>query len=91
MTVPQQKFREAVFQLLYSCETENRAEEDILDLLMKELKITRSTVKEVQERVHRILERQPEIDQIISSKRSFLHLKHEISKFCSIKLFLSRM
>lgn len=65
MPVPIQKFREIVFQMLYSYDIGGSSEEEIQELLMKELAVTRKTVKQAQEKVDEILKKKKEIDQII--------------------------
>jgi N utilization substance protein B len=65
MPVPIQKFREIVFQMLYSYDIGGPTEEDVQDLLMKELAVTRKTVKQAQEKVDDIRQKLKEIDKII--------------------------
>lgn len=67
MALPQQKYREIVFLLLYSYDTGNGSEEDLLKLLMKELEVTKKSVSQAQERVHLLLSKKNEIDQRIAS------------------------
>lgn len=66
MAVPKEKFREAVFQLLYSLNMGATSIDDAADLLTKELKMAKSAMKEVKLRVEQIVARQGEIDQIIT-------------------------
>ena len=66
MALPAQKFREAVFQLLFSSDAGHATEENMLPLLMHELSTTKKTVRTAQERVHKILEKKSEIDQMIT-------------------------
>lgn len=65
MAIPQQKFREIVFQLLYSADMGHGNAEDIMQLLMKELSVTKKTVKEALERVHLIQKKLAAIDEDI--------------------------
>lgn len=65
MSLPQQKFREIVFQLLYSDDISRPDEEDMIPLLMGELAVTKKSVKTAQERVRAILGKQQEIDTLI--------------------------
>lgn len=74
MALPQQKFRELVFQVLYSLELGGSEKDEIIALLMKELQVTRRSVREAYERVENILSKQSEIDDIlrrISTSYSF--------------------
>lgn len=66
MTIPQEKFRELVFQMLYSSETGSGKEEDVQELLMKELAVTRKTVHSAQERVNQIRAILKELDTMIA-------------------------
>jgi transcription antitermination protein NusB len=65
MPLPIQKFREILFQLLYSYDTGKPREDDMIPLIMKEVSVTKKTVKEAQARVNLILEKLPSIDKII--------------------------
>ncbi len=65
MTIPPQKFREIVFQILYSIDTGNSEEEGITSLLMKELCVTKKTIQGAFEKARLILAKQAEIDQWI--------------------------
>jgi len=66
MAFSQQKFREIVFQLLYSCDFADSAETDMVDMLMKQLAVTKKVVRNAQEQVRLVRERQTEIDRMIS-------------------------
>lgn len=66
MSLPQQKLREVVFQLLYSQDLGNNKIDDVTSLLMHQLSITKRNVKQGQERVVLIQEKKNEIDAIIS-------------------------
>lgn len=66
MPVPQQKFREIVFQLLYSHDLGKAGEQDMLALMMAELSVSRKVVKEAQEKVRAIVDRLADIDALIA-------------------------
>ena len=66
MALPQQKFREIVFQLLYSYDLGRSREEDMIPLIMKELSVTRKSVREAHVRVEAILAERNKIDEVIS-------------------------
>ncbi|MEC7839493.1 MAG: transcription antitermination factor NusB [Chlamydiota bacterium] len=65
MAVPQQKFREIVFQLIFSYDMAEPSVEAMETLLMKELSVTRKTMREAQNRVNDVHEFQKNIDQMI--------------------------
>lgn len=66
MALPPQKFREAVLQMLYSQDF-ILGSDDLVPLLMEELKTTRKAMLEAQARVNEILVKLPEIDAAIGS------------------------
>jgi transcription antitermination protein NusB len=65
MPLPAQKFREMVFQMLYSYDFSHSEEMDVIDMLMHELKVTKKSASEASLRVKAILERKNEIDEMI--------------------------
>lgn len=67
MVLSQQKFREIVFQLLYSQDVANPNEALMLDLMMTELAVSKKNVRLAQERVQKIKDRLGEIDPLITS------------------------
>lgn len=60
------KFREIVFVLLFSLETQSGEPEELINLVMKELKVSRKQVKEAWEKVEGILANLLDIDADIS-------------------------
>lgn len=66
MALPLQKFREIVFQVLYSLELGGSAKDEIITLIMKELQVTKRSVREAFDRVEKIQEHQQEIDGILT-------------------------
>lgn len=72
MAVPQQKYRELVFQMLYSNDIGKGVDRDNQLLLMKELAVTRRTVFLAQDRIDQIKEKLREIDgKITKVSRSY--------------------
>ena len=66
MALPQQKFREIVFQALYSLELGGSDKDEIISLLMKELQVTKKTVREAFDQVLKIVACKEEIDALIA-------------------------
>lgn len=66
MALPPQKFREIVFQMLYSSDFPSPEGDETALMLMGELKVTKKAVLTAKERVEQILLRQSEIDEKIS-------------------------
>ncbi len=65
MALPPQKFREIVFQILYIESFPFSQEEEIISMLMKELKVTKKAVMQAKEKAKEISLKLPEIDQKI--------------------------
>lgn len=70
MSLPQQKFREIVFQLLFSRDVGEVPDQGLVGLIMKELAVTRKSVLQALERVQMIEEFLPEIDAKIAEASS---------------------
>lgn len=66
MALPPQKFREIVFQLLYSSDLGFSQEKDIVELIMGELSVTKKNVMTAQSRAAAIETHLAEIDETIS-------------------------
>lgn len=73
MSIPKQKFREIIFQLLFSYDLADPDSLDMSELLMKELSVTRKTMREAQSIVERILSSQEEIDEMIAQTVETYH------------------
>lgn len=67
MAIPQQKLREIIFQLLFSYDMAEPHRQDMESLLMKELSVTRKTMRQAQEKVDKILSHISSIDETIAS------------------------
>lgn len=65
MGLPPQKFREAVLQILYSHDF--GYDEEIIPLMMQELKTTRRAMIDAEARAQQVLAKLPEIDPQIAS------------------------
>ena len=65
MSIPKRKFREVVFQLLYSHDLSAVAEEETLPMLGDKLKVSRTHMQEASERVQKIKDHMEELDQMI--------------------------
>ena len=66
MSIPKQKFREIVFEMLYSYDISQAAAEDMMPLLMAELSVSKDAVQEAQGNFHQVLAKQSEIDALIT-------------------------
>lgn len=65
MALSPQKFREIVFQLLYSHDFILGEEDDMIDFMMEQLSVTKKSMKEAQEKHQKIFSRISEIDEQI--------------------------
>jgi len=71
-SVPLQKFREIVLQMLYSYDTGHATNEDMLPFLTQELSVSEDAVKQAQTKVDQIIAHGPEIDaQIAKNSESY--------------------
>jgi N utilization substance protein B len=66
MALSQQKFREIVFQLLYSFDFSEAEQEDICALMMYQLAITKKILLQALERKEKVQKRLSEIDRLIA-------------------------
>ncbi len=67
MALSQQKFREIVFQLLYSQDLDQTDEALMIDLMMAELAVSKKNVRLAQERAQLVRQHLSEIDSLIAS------------------------
>ena len=67
MSIPQQKFREIVFQLLYSHDIGQPEKAAMTSMLMKELAVTKKTMEMAHERLDAVLAVRKEIDKLIAN------------------------
>ena len=67
MALPAQKFREIVFQILYSSDMGGEDEEVMIPFMMHELKVTKRSMLDAYARMKAIVARREELDGIIKS------------------------
>ena len=65
MALPRKKFREIVLQILFCSDFEWITEEDLVPFMMKELRVTKSSVREAYQQVLSIREKQDAFDVLI--------------------------
>lgn len=65
MALPQQKFREIVFHLLYSHDFSEVDEEDMTAFMMHEFAVTKKALRMAHDRLRKIIEKRDEIDGLI--------------------------
>lgn len=65
MTLPPQKFREMVFQMLYGSDMGRAHGDDLVPLMMEELAVNKRTARLAQERMEAILAKKQTIDDAI--------------------------
>jgi transcription antitermination protein NusB len=66
MALPPAKFREVVFQMLYSHDVSAGEPADVVPLVAEQLRVSRSNLRSAQERMEQIVERLPELDGQLS-------------------------
>lgn len=67
MALPQEKQREIVFQMLYGYDIGRASEDELINLLMKELAVTKKAMLDAQDRVRHIAAILPELDEMIKA------------------------
>ncbi|MBS4169208.1 transcription antitermination factor NusB [Parachlamydia sp. AcF125] len=67
MAIPLKKFREVVFVLLYSQDCGQVSEKELIELVMKELAVTKKTAYLALKKVELIQEKKAEIDDLIAN------------------------
>ena len=87
MALPPQKFREIVFQLLYSSDLGFSQEKDIVELLMGELEVSKKNVLIAQEHVKTIRQHQTEIDETITKTA----ISYEFERIQSVERNILRL
>lgn len=87
MAVPIQKFREIVFQILYSQDIARATDEHMIELLCNELAVTKKTVKEAINRVHQLRSHQEEIDKLIAKTS----ISYEFERIQSVERNILRL
>lgn len=87
MALPQQKFREIVFQLLYSHELFNPDNEVMMTLMMGELAVSKRNVRLALERVAQIEEKLSEIDRLITT----VSVSYEFERIQTVTLTILRL
>ncbi len=65
MSLAPQKFREIVFQLLYSGDFDGTTDEEMIPFMMHELKVTKRIMVDATTRMRSVREKQDEIDALI--------------------------
>lgn len=65
MSFSPQKFREIIFQLLFSIDIGNCEEEDLIPFLMQELSVTRKIVREAHKIAEEVWIKRDEVDKLI--------------------------
>src|SRR5690348_9712491 len=66
MALSLQKFREIIFQLLYSQDFSSAEEEDLISFMMSQCLVPKTKIKLAQQRQQVIAKKLSEIDQLIS-------------------------
>jgi N utilization substance protein B len=87
MTIPPQKFREIVFQVLYSYDVAGESADAIIPLLMKELSVSKKSVILARDTATAILQKRKEIDAKIAE----VSTSYEFSRIQSVERNILRL
>lgn len=89
MALHQQKFREIVFQILFSSQFDEESKEDTAYLLMHELKVAKRFVLEALQKVSMILEKLSEIDEKIRNfSKEYQFERISLAEKCALRMGL---
>lgn len=87
MALHQQKFREIVFQLLFSCQFSSETKEDTALMLMRELEVTKRSVTDALSKASLILEKLMEIDEKLSlASKQYQIERISMAEKCALRL-----
>jgi N utilization substance protein B len=88
MALAKEKFREMVFQLLFSLDFHPTIDPELVELLMQELKVTRRATREAEARATTIFSRLHEIDPQLESAAADSYAFSRISRAekCALRL-----
>jgi N utilization substance protein B len=87
MPLPQQKFREIVFLLIYSSDLFEKCAEENVSFIMEQLKVTKKTLCEAQGYVASLWELVPTIDEIIRKHST----EYKLERICRVELNILRL
>lgn len=87
MGLPRKKFREVVFQVLYSHNYGDVADAEFIPFIMNILKTTKKNVKDACEKIVKIEEKLPAIDEIIKNKA----IDYRIERISKVELNVLRL
>lgn len=87
MSIPQQKKREILFQLLYSYNMGAPSHDDMSDFLKREFSLSSHLVDEAQEKVQNILKNQAHVDTFIREAST----SYDFERIQSIELNILRL
>jgi N utilization substance protein B len=87
MAIPKKKFRELVFQLLYSQDFFSIKTDDYSDFMMKIIKTTEGNVKKAHLYTLKILEKVEEIDEMIEKTSS----EYRLERILKVELNILRL
>jgi len=87
MTLPIKKFREVIFLLLYCSDLSGDESEGLIEMLSKELKVSKKHVREAGSKMRLVKAKQPEIDAQIASETH----SYEFKRIYSIERNILRL
>ncbi len=87
MSLPANKYRELVFQMLFSRHFSEELSPTMSTFFMKQLKTTRSNVESAFERASKIIEKKEQLDSLIAGASQ----SYDISRIQSVELNILRL
>jgi len=87
MTLPQSKLREAVFYILFSLDFMHDADEELLSMVMDQLKISKKHAKEAMQKAIEVLGHKETLDQLLRGRIA----EYDLEKISGIERNILRL
>ena len=87
MSLPQKKFREIVFQLLFSHDFYKIDGDDFIPIMMKLLKTTKKNISSVKDYLDLILQKKDDLDNLIEQKAK----EYKLNRISKVELNILRL
>lgn len=87
MPVPKKKFREVVFQLLYSHNVSESARDDMVLMMTEQLKLPRSALHQAHDRMLEVARHQEEFDHLIGEASK----EYEVGRIQRVEMNILRL
>jgi transcription antitermination protein NusB len=87
MTIPRKKFREIVFQLLYSHNLSESTKDDMVPMMREQVKVGKAVLHQAHERMLEVVKHQTELDRMIEGASK----EYEVSRIQRVEMNVLRL